>query len=124
MEAVARHSSCPMSARKMRIVIDNIRGKKVSDALNILQYTNKEASTWLTKVVRSAYANWEVKTEEDATEYDLYIKSAFSDAATMLKRFQPAPHGRAHRIRKRTNHITIVVANRKPIPAESETVGA
>lgn len=124
MEAVARHSSCPMSARKMRLVIDNIRGKKVSDALNILQYTNKEASTWLTKVVRSAYANWEVKTEEDATEYDLYIKSAFSDAATMLKRFQPAPHGRAHRIRKRTNHITIVVANRKPIPAESETVGA
>lgn len=124
MEAVARHSSCPMSARKMRLVIDNIRGKKVSDALNILQYTNKEASTWLTKVVRSAYANWEVKTEEDATEYDLYIKSAFSDAATMLKRFQPAPHGRAHRIRKRTNHITIVVANRKPIPAESEAVGA
>ncbi len=120
MEAVARHSSCPMSARKMRLVIDNIRGKKVSDALNILQFTNKEASTWLTKVVRSAYANWEVKTEEDATEYDLYIKAAFSDAATMLKRFQPAPHGRAHRIRKRTNHITIVVANRKPIPAESE----
>lgn len=124
MEAVARHSSCPMSARKMRIVIDNIRGKKVSDALNILQYTNKEASTWLIKVVRSAYANWEVKTEEDATEYDLYIKSAFSDAATMLKRFQPAPHGRAHRIRKRTNHITIVVENRKPIPAESQAVGA
>lgn len=124
MEAVARHSSCPMSARKMRLVIDNIRGKKVSDALNILQFTNKEASTWLTKVVRSAYANWEVKTEEDATEYDLYIKSAYSDAATMLKRFQPAPHGRAHRIRKRTNHITIVVENRKPIPAESEAVGA
>ena len=120
MEAVARHSSCPMSARKMRIVIDNIRGKKVSDALNILQFTNKEASLWLTKVVRSAYANWEVKTEKDAAEYDLYIKAAFSDAATMLKRFQPAPHGRAHRIRKRTNHITIIVENRKPIPTEAE----
>lgn len=124
MEAVARHSSCPMSARKMRIVIDNIRGKKVSDALNILQFTNKEASLWLIKVVRSAYANWEVKTEEDAAEYDLYIKAAFSDAATMLKRFQPAPHGRAHRIRKRTNHITIIVENRKPIPSEAKTAAA
>ncbi|MBL7816877.1 MAG: 50S ribosomal protein L22 [Saprospiraceae bacterium] len=119
MEAVARLTSCPMSARKMRLVIDNIRGKKVSDALNILQYTNKEASLWLTKVVRSAYANWEVKTEQDPAEYDLYIKAAYSDAATILKRFQPAPHGRAHRIRKRTNHITIVVANRVPTPAES-----
>ena len=119
MEAVARYSSCPMSARKMRLVIDNIRGKNVSDALNILQFTNKEASLWLTKVVRSAYANWEVKTEEDAAEHDLFIKAAFSDAATMLKRFQPAPHGRAHRIRKRTNHITIIVANRKPTAAES-----
>ena len=118
MEAVARYSSCPMSARKMRLVIDNIRGKNVDAALNILRFTNKEASTWLTKVVMSAVANWEVKTEEDAAEHDLYIKTAFSDAATMLKRFQPAPHGRAHRIRKRTNHITIVVENRKAVAAE------
>jgi large subunit ribosomal protein L22 len=117
MEAVARFKSCPMSARKMRLVIDNIRGKNVSEAIGILRYTNKEAATWLTKVLMSAVANWEVKTELDPAEYDLYIKTAFSDAATMLKRFQPAPQGRAHRIRKRTNHITLVVENRKAIEA-------
>jgi large subunit ribosomal protein L22 len=117
MEAVARFKSCPMSARKMRLVIDNIRGKNVSEAIGILRYTNKEAATWLTKVLMSAVANWEVKTEKDPAEYDLYIKTAFSDAATILKRFQPAPQGRAHRIRKRTNHITLVVENRKEIEA-------
>lgn len=112
MEAVARFSSCPMSARKMRLVVDNIRGRNVSEALGILRYTNKEAAGWLTKIVMSAVANWEVKTEKDPAEYDLYIKTAFSDAATIMKRFQPAPQGRAHRIRKRTNHVTIVVENR------------
>jgi large subunit ribosomal protein L22 len=115
MEAVAKLSSCPMSARKMRLVVDNIRGKNVGEALGILRYTNKEAAGWLTKIVMSAVANWEVKTEKDPAEYDLYIKTAFSDAATILKRFQPAPQGRAHRIRKRTNHVTIVVENRVPI---------
>ena len=117
MEAVARFKSCPMSARKMRLVVDNVRGKKVGEALGILRYTNKEAAVWLQKILMSAVANWEVKTELDAAEYDLFIKTAFSDAATMLKRFQPAPQGRAHRIRKRTNHITIIVENRKPIAA-------
>jgi large subunit ribosomal protein L22 len=115
MEAVAKLSSCPMSARKMRLVVDNIRGKNVGEALGILRYTNKEAAGWLTKIVMSAVANWEVKTEKDPAEYDLYIKTAFSDAATILKRFQPAPQGRAHRIRKRTNHVTIIVENRLPI---------
>lgn len=104
-----------MSARKMRLVVDNIRGKNVSEALGILRYTNKEAAIWLQKTLLSAVANWEVKTERDAAEYDLYIKTAYSDAATIMKRFQPAPQGRAHRIRKRTNHITLVVENRKPI---------
>jgi large subunit ribosomal protein L22 len=120
MEAVAKQTSCPMSARKMRLVVDNIRGKSVGDALNILQFTNKEAALWLSKIVRSAVANWEVKTDADAGEHDLYIKSAFSDAATMLKRFQPAPHGRAHRIRKRTNHFTVVVENRVALASDSE----
>jgi large subunit ribosomal protein L22 len=114
MEAVAKLKNCPMSARKMRLVVDNIRGKNVGDALNILRYTNKEAALWLNKIVLSAVANWQVKTDLDAAEYDLYIKTAFSDAATILKRFQPAPHGRAHRIRKRTNHVTIIVENRVP----------
>ena len=118
MEAVAKLKSCPMSAQKMRLVIDNIRGKKVGDAINILRFTNKEAAIWLQKIVMSAVANWEVKAGLDPAEYDLYIKTAYSDAATMLKRFQPAPQGRAHRILKRTNHVTIVVANRLPLAQE------
>lgn len=114
MEAVAKLKNCPMSARKMRIVVDNIRGKSVNDALNILKYTKKEASTWLEKVVLSAVANWEDKNNMvySAEDYDLHIKTAFVDEGTMLKRFRPAPHGRAHRIRKRLNHVTVVVENR------------
>ena len=113
MEAVAKLRNCPMSVRKMRLVVDNIRGKSVEEALNILKYTNKEAATWLQKLVLSAVANWSVKTDNDSPdEYGLYIKTAFVDGGTFLKRFQPAPHGRAHRIRKRQNHVTIVVENK------------
>ena len=114
MEAVAKLKNCPMSARKMRLVVDNIRGKSIDDALNILRFTKKEAATWLDKLVLSAIANWEHKNNMtvSADDYDLYIKEAFVDEGTMLKRFRPAPHGRAHRIRKRTNHVTLVVENR------------
>lgn len=114
MEAVAKLKNCPMSARKMRLVVDNIRGKSIDDALNILRFTKKEAATWLDKLVLSAIANWENKNNMavSADDYDLYIKEAFVDEGTMLKRFRPAPHGRAHRIRKRTNHVTLVVENR------------
>lgn len=113
MEAVAKLRNCPMSARKMRIVADNIRGKSVDDALNILKFTKKEAATWLEKVVVAAVANWENKGDMvySAADYDLKIKTAFVDEGTMLKRFRPAPHGRAHRIRKRQNHVTIIVEN-------------
>ena len=121
MEAVAKLRNVPMSARKMRLVVDVIRGKKVDEALDILRFTKKEAATWLEKLVISAIANWEYKLNgvEDADDYDLYVKTAFVDEGTSLKRFRPAPHGRAHRIRKRTNHVTIVVANR--IPGEFDT---
>ena len=114
MEAVAKLRNVPMSARKMRLVVDAIRGKKVDDALDILRFTKKEAATWLEKLLISAIANWEYKLggAEDADDYGLYIKTAFVDEGTMLKRFRPAPHGRAHRIRKRTNHVTLIVANR------------
>lgn len=113
MEAVAKLRNCPMSARKMRLVVDNIRGENVDSALNILKYTRKEAATWLEKVVVSAIANWEVKAGNlDAAEYDLFIKTAYVDEGATLKRFRPAPFGRAHRIRKRTNHVVIVVENR------------
>ena len=122
MEAVAKLKSCPMSARKMRLVVDLIRNKGVEEALDILRFTKKEAAIWLERVLISAIANWEQKlgTGESADEYDLYVKTAFSNDGTMLKRFRPAPHGRAHRIRKRTNHVTIVVENRIPVEADME----
>jgi large subunit ribosomal protein L22 len=117
MEAVAKLRNVPMSARKMRLVVDNIRGKKIGEALNIVRFTKKEAATWLEKALVSAVANWEYKLggAENADDYDLIVKTAFVDGGTMLKRFRPAPHGRAHRIRKRTNHVTIVVENRVPL---------
>lgn len=122
MEAVAKLRRCPMSARKMRLVVDNIRGKGIDEALNILRYTKKEAATWLEKLVLSAIANWEYKNgmAYSADDFDLYIKTAFVDEGTMLKRFRPAPHGRAHRIRKRTNHVTIIVENRVPLDSDSQ----
>lgn len=121
MEAVAKLTNCPMSARKMRLVVDNIRGKSVNEALNILKFTKKEASIWLEKVVLSAIANWEDKKDMaySAEDYDLHIKAAFVNEGTMLKRFRPAPHGRAHRIRKRLNHVTIVVENKVAIADDS-----
>lgn len=110
-----------MSARKMRLVVDLVRGKEVDKALDILRFTKKEAAGWVEKTLLSAIANWEYKQDglESADDYELYVKEAFSDEGTMLKRFRPAPHGRAHRIRKRTNHVTIVVANRVPLPSEA-----
>ena len=113
MEAVAKLKNVPMSARKMRLVVDNIRGKNVDDALSILRYTKKEAAVWVEKLLLSAIANWEDKLDgvENADDYDLFVKTAFVDQGPMLKRFRPAPHGRAHRIRKHSNHVTIVVQN-------------
>ncbi|MCB0595679.1 MAG: 50S ribosomal protein L22 [Lewinellaceae bacterium] len=121
MEAVAKLRNVPMSERKMRLVVDNIRGKNVLDALDILRFTKKEAAVWLEKLVLSAIANWEHKLggTENADDYDLVIKTAFADGGSMLKRFRPAPHGRAHRIRKRTCHVTIMVENRVPVSADA-----
>jgi large subunit ribosomal protein L22 len=122
MEAVAKLKNCPMSARKMRLVVDLIRGKEVGDALNILKFTKKEAAVWLEKLLISAVANWEFKTDgaASADDHGLYIKTIFSGEGPMLKRFRPAPQGRAHRIRKHQNHVTLIVANK--IPLESELV--
>jgi len=106
-----------MSARKMRLVVDNIRGKSIDEALNILRFTKKEAAEWVEKLLLSAISNWENKVDMayNADDYELMITEAFVDEGTMLKRFRPAPHGRAHRIRKRTNHVTLKVANSIPI---------
>ena len=125
MEAVAKLRNCPMSARKMRLVANNIRGRKVDEALDLLRFTKKEAATWLEKVLLSAISNWEYKNGMtlSADDHDLYIKTIFVDEGTMLKRFRPAPHGRAHRIRKRTNHVTLVVENRVLIEADQVEEG-
>ncbi len=124
MEAVAKLKNCPMSARKMRMVVNNIRGKDVETALNILRYTKREGGVWLEKLLLSAIANWENKlgNVENADDYSLVVKTAFVDEGTMLKRFRPAPHGRAHRIRKRTNHVTLVVENKIALPADEALV--
>lgn len=130
MEAVAKLKNVPMSVRKMRLVVDNIRGKNIDQALDVLRFTNKEAAEWLEKLLLSAIANWEYKTEmtESADDYDLYVKTVFADQGRMLKRIQPAPQGRAHRIRKHSCHVTLVVENRvasdfdeeKEVEAEAE----
>ena len=123
MKAVAKLRNCPLSARKMRLVIDTIRGKDVDEALNVLKYSKQEASRWAEKTLLSAIANWEYKNDmtANADDYDLFVTEIRSDEGTMLKRFRPAPHGRAHRIRKRTNHLTVVVENRLPLEAVSYT---
>lgn len=121
MEAVAKLNNCPMSPRKMRLVVDNIRGKRVEDALTILKYTNKEAAVWLEKLLLSAINNWEQKSAQDggADDYQLYVKTAFADPGGIIYRFLPAPQGRAYRVRKRRNHVTIIVENKVPLATEA-----
>ena len=108
--AIAKLNNCPTSPRKMRLVADLIRGKQIEMALAILRFNQKEASRRLEKLLLSAIANWEAKNEEASIEdADLFIKEIRVDGGTMLKRLRPAPQGRAHRIRKRSNHVTMVL---------------
>jgi large subunit ribosomal protein L22 len=106
--------NCPTSPRKMRLIADLIRGVGVKRALDVLKYNSKEASGRMEKLVRSAVSNWQNKNEgvrmEDA---NLYIKEVFVDSARVLKRLRPAPQGRAHRIRKRSNHVTIILESKQ-----------
>lgn len=112
MEAVAKLKNCPTSPRKMRLVVDTIRGEDIFKALNILKFTKKEASRRVEKLLLSAINNWEQKHELDPENSDLYVKAAWVDPGRTLKRFRPAPQGRATRIRKRSNHVTLVVASK------------
>ncbi|HIP37007.1 MAG TPA: 50S ribosomal protein L22 [Crocinitomix sp.] len=108
--AIAKLRNCPIPARKMRLVADLVRGVEVNKALNILQHNPKEASSRLATLLRSAIANWEIKNEDKNIEDETLVVSMVKvDNAGMLKRIQPAPQGRAHRIRKRSNHTTIIV---------------
>ena len=112
MEAVAKLNNVPTSPRKMRTIVDLIRGEKVNKALSILKYQSKVGAPAVEKLLLSAIANWQNK-HEDAKleEADLYVKEVRVDGGRILKRLRPAPQGRAHRIRKRSNHVTLVVAS-------------
>ena len=108
--AFAKLNNCPTSPRKMRLVADLVRGEKVEKALQILKFSQKEASNRLEKLLLSAIANWQAKNEDaDVEQAELIVKEIRVDGGSMLKRLRPAPQGRAHRIRKRSNHVTIVV---------------
>lgn len=110
MEAVAKLKGVPTSPRKMRLIADLIRGQRVSRALGLLKYQPQAGAAVLQKVLLSAVANWQQKNEDERIEdADLYVKTIFVDGGPMLKRLRPAPQGRGHRIRKRSNHITIVI---------------
>jgi large subunit ribosomal protein L22 len=107
---VAKLKGCPTSPRKMRLVADLVRGVEVEKALQILKFNAKESSINLEKLMLSAIANWQAKNEdENIEEAGLYVKEIYVDSATMLKRLRTAPQGRAHRIRKRSNHVTLVL---------------
>ena len=112
--AFAKLNNCPTSPRKMRLVADLIRGLDADKALAELKLNPKEASGRLEKLLLSALANWEAKNEgKRMDEANLYVSEITVDSGRMLKRVQPAPQGRAHRIRKRSNHVTIVLGSRK-----------
>ncbi len=105
----AKLNNVPTSPRKMRLMADLIRGMEVNKALNILKFSSKESSGRLEKLLKSAISNWEQKTEQKADSVELYVTQIYVDSAGMLKRLRPAPQGRGHRIRKRSNHVTIYV---------------
>jgi len=107
---VAVLKNCPTSPRKMRLVAGMIRGEDVNKALDMLKYSPKEASRKVEKLLLSAIANWQNKNEGARVEdSNLFIKEIFVDSGRMLKRIRPAPQGRAHRIRKRSNHVTMIL---------------
>ena len=109
----AKLNGCPTSPRKMRLVADLVRGVEVEKALAILKFSSKEAARSLEKLTLSAIANWQAKNEEaNIEDAGLFVKEIYVDSATMLKRLRPAPQGRAHRIRKRSNHVTMVLGSK------------
>lgn len=123
-KAMAVLNNCPTSPRKMRLVVDMIRGVEVTRALDMLRYSTKEPSKRVEKLLLSAIANWQKKNEEVRVEKsNLYVKEVFVDGGRQLKRLRPAPQGRGYRIRKRSNHVTIVldslVNNQEQIESKS-----
>lgn len=127
--AIAALRECPTSPRKMRLVADMVRGVEINKALGMLRFSKKEASVRLEKLIRSAIANWEAKNQDKSLEQTpLCVKEIWVDGGRQLKRIQPAPQGRAHRIRKRSNHVTVIIDNlvvkekaRRNAPTQTET---
>ena len=112
--AFAKLNNSPISPRKMRLVADMIRGKKIEEALILLKFNSKFASTKIEKLLLSAISNWENKNEgKRKEEANLFVKEIFVNQGRTLKRLRPAPQGRAHRIRKRSNHVTLVLGDNK-----------
>ena len=110
--AFAKLNNCPTSPRKMRLVADQVRGESIEKALSILKFSPKEASRKLEKLLISAISNWQTKNEnEDVEKANLFISEIRVDGGSMLKRLRPAPQGRAHRIRKRSNHVTLILGS-------------
>ncbi len=105
----AKLMNVPSSPRKMRYVVDMIRGMEVNRALGVLKFSSKEASRGVEKLLRSAIANWEQKNDRKAENGELFVTRVFVDEGVTLKRMRPAPQGRGHRIRKRSNHVTLFV---------------
>lgn len=121
MEAVAKLRNNMGSPRKMRLVIDLIRGRNIEEALNILNFSSKNAARPVAKLLKSAISNWEQKNPGERLENSgLFIKGAFVDGGRMLKRYRPASFGRPHKIRKRTNHVTIIVDSRNELSSNQE----
>jgi len=115
-------NNCPTSPRKMRLVVDLIRGQEVNKALDILKYSSKEASGRVEKLLLSAISNWQNKNEGVRIEdSQLFVKEVFVDQGRTLKRLRPAPQGRAHRIRKRSNHVTMVLDSLNKTEEEPST---
>jgi large subunit ribosomal protein L22 len=106
---IAKLNNCPSSPRKMRLIADLIRGKEVFKALNILKFSAKQPARPLEKLLRSAIANWESKTGSKIDEGKAFVQTIFVDGGRQLKRIKPAPQGRAYRVRKRSNHVTIIL---------------
>ncbi|HZK09404.1 MAG TPA: 50S ribosomal protein L22 [Bacteroidales bacterium] len=118
---VAKLNNCPTSPRKMRLMADLVRGQGVEMALNMLKFKPNHAADRLYKLIVSAINNWQEKNEGVRLEdSNLYIKSVMVDSARQLKRIRPAPQGRAHRIRKRSNHVTVVVDSRQVQLADTQ----
>ena len=116
--AIAKLNDVPTSPRKMRLVADTIRGKEVNLALDMLKFSKREASIKLEKLLRSAIANWEAKNQDKAKELDngnVYVKTIMGDEGRTLKRIRPCPQGRAGRIRKRSNHVTVILDVKQPV---------